>query len=306
MKYFGLIIPRSYNDYFSRSDPAAFQHAVSKLIDAELSTESENAVQNKAIAEIVPPQATSSNQLADKEFVNSSIATATANFRGTFNSTEELEAYAGPLTNNDYAFVIAADTAGNRVYNRYKYNGTGWVFEYALNNSAFTSEQWAAINSGMTAELVQLMSADYIFNLTHPVGEVYVQLPTQTDPQTLYGRGTWEDISVSYAGLFFRAAGGNAKAFDGSKVDVQDDALQGHTHAESGNGHSHNATYIRGSSGSGAWAMVNRAVQETKDFVSDTAKVSLGNPIAYNNGTPRLADETRPKNTTVKIWKRTA
>ncbi len=98
----------------------------------------------------IPAQASSSNQLADKSFVNSSIATNTANFIGTFNSLADLEAYSGTLTNNDYAFVISTDSAGNTVYNRYKWNGTAWLFEYALNNSSFTSNQWAAINSGAT------------------------------------------------------------------------------------------------------------------------------------------------------------
>lgn len=98
----------------------------------------------------IPAQASSSNQLADKNFVNSSIATNTANFIGTFNSVAELEAYSGQKDDNDYAFVISTDAAGNTLYNRYKWNGTAWLFEYALNNSSFTSNQWAAINSGAT------------------------------------------------------------------------------------------------------------------------------------------------------------
>lgn len=98
----------------------------------------------------IPSQASSTNQLADKDFVNSSIATSTATFRGTFNSVAELEAYSGTKDDNDYAFVTGTDTDGNTYYDRYKYNGTAWVFEYRLNNSSFTSSQWAAINSGAT------------------------------------------------------------------------------------------------------------------------------------------------------------
>jgi hypothetical protein len=98
----------------------------------------------------IPAQASSSNQLADKNFVNSSIATNTATFIGTFNSVAELEAYSGAKDDNDYAFVISTDSAGNTLYNRYKWNGTAWLFEYALNNSSFTANQWAAINSGAT------------------------------------------------------------------------------------------------------------------------------------------------------------
>lgn len=104
------------------------------------------------ISAVIPSAATSQNQLADKNFVNSSVSTNTANFIGTFNSVADLEAYSGTLTNNDYAFVISTDSAGNTVYNRYKYSTAttpaAWQFEYALNNSSFTADQWAAINSG--------------------------------------------------------------------------------------------------------------------------------------------------------------
>lgn len=117
-----------------------------------------NTADITAIENLIPNQATTSNQLADKNFVNSSIATNTANFIGTFNSVAELEAYSGTVTNNDYAFVVGLDSDGNTVYNRYKYSTVttpaGWVFEYALNNSSFTAAQWDAINSGITAALV--------------------------------------------------------------------------------------------------------------------------------------------------------
>lgn len=108
----------------------------------------------------IPEQASATNQLADKNFVNSSIATNTANFIGTFNSVAELEAYSGTVTNSDYAFVIVTDTAGNTAYDRYKYNGDTeqWLFEYELNNSSFTANQWAAINSGITSGDVTKLS----------------------------------------------------------------------------------------------------------------------------------------------------
>ena len=111
------------------------------------------------IRDLIPLQASSSNQLADKDFVNSSIATNTANFIGTFNSVAELEAYSGTLTNNDYAFVATTDSAGNTLYDRYKYNADTqqWLFEYELNNSSFTAQQWASINSGITSGDVTLI-----------------------------------------------------------------------------------------------------------------------------------------------------
>lgn len=100
---------------------------------------------------LIPNQASSSNQLADKDFVNSSIATNTATFRGTFNSVAELEAYSGEKDNNDYAFVTGEDSLGNTYYDNYVYNGTAWAYRWRLNNSSFTAAQWTSINSGATS-----------------------------------------------------------------------------------------------------------------------------------------------------------
>lgn len=118
-----------------------------------------------AIDAVIPNQATASNQLADKDFVNSSVATNTAYYISDngqpFTSVAALEAYSGTLTNNDYAFVTGTDAQGNTFYDRYKYNAdTGeWAFEYELNNSSFTAVQWAAINSGITSGNVSKLNA---------------------------------------------------------------------------------------------------------------------------------------------------
>ena len=94
------------------------------------------------------------------EFVNSSIATNTANYISNngvpFISVEQLNAYTGTVTNNDYAFVTGTDSEGNTYYDRYKATVSGstvtWALEYRLNNSSFTAAQWAAINSGVTSD----------------------------------------------------------------------------------------------------------------------------------------------------------
>ena len=166
-RYNGLIIPRSYNDYYSRSDPQAIREIISLAADGELNAESKNPLQNQAIAKIVPATASETNELADKNFVNSTVGTNTANYiyktesggeKVPFSSVAELEAYAGTVTNNDYAFVTGIDENGNAYYDRYKANVNDgvvtWAKEYRLNNSSFTAEQWAAIQSGITAEKV--------------------------------------------------------------------------------------------------------------------------------------------------------
>jgi hypothetical protein len=110
------------------------------------------------IEAVIPYAASSSNQLADKNFVNSSISTNTATFVGTYNSLAELQAVTG-ATNNDYGFVIEQDAVGNEYYDRYKYNGSQWLFEYKVESTPFTAAQWAAIQSGITSNLVTKLTA---------------------------------------------------------------------------------------------------------------------------------------------------
>lgn len=111
------------------------------------------------IEDKIPAQASTENKLADKGFVNSSIATSTATFRGTFETLEALKATTADK--NDYAFWVHKDEDGNTCYDKYTYTGTEWKFEYRLNNSSFTAAQWAALNSGVTADAIKaLQDAD--------------------------------------------------------------------------------------------------------------------------------------------------
>lgn len=127
------------------------------------------------VEDVIPDQATASNQLADKNFVNSSVATNTAYFRGTYDvvadlgltydATEEeiataLTTVVTEKTNNDYVFVyfVNPTTGVTEKYERFKYSSEdGWAYEFTLNNSSFTANQWAAINSGITAGKVALI-----------------------------------------------------------------------------------------------------------------------------------------------------
>ena len=127
-------------------------------VSESLKVKGKDITEIKYITEIIdylPNDVSKENKLTTKDFVNSSIATNTANFLGTFNTLEEIEALTD-VTNNDYAFWKTIDTLGSVVFKRYKYiaDKQEWKFEYDLNNSSFTAEQWKAINSGITAELV--------------------------------------------------------------------------------------------------------------------------------------------------------
>ena len=74
-----------------------------------------------------------------------------------------LAATVATADNNDYCYIqipVANDkpTEIARI-DRYKFNGTAWALEYALNNSGFTAAQWDAINSGITSGLVAKLNA---------------------------------------------------------------------------------------------------------------------------------------------------
>ena len=136
-----------------------------------------------SIEDKIPSQASSSNQLADKSFVNSSIQTNTANFRGNWNTWSDVPSddvdlypqdYAGNRipTVNDYLVVKnASDYTANTLSGtwRFKYSGVwetdgknGWIPEYQVNEEPLTSEQMYAINSGITSDKVSSYDAHLI------------------------------------------------------------------------------------------------------------------------------------------------
>lgn len=99
---------------------------------------------------LVSTDATINNKLVDKAYVESLIATETAVFVGTFDTLAEIEAITD-AKNNSYAFHRTAEG-----YSRYKFVAaeSKWRFEYSLNNTSFTAEQWAAIDSTISKDLV--------------------------------------------------------------------------------------------------------------------------------------------------------
>lgn len=200
----------------TRATTAEEANANAIASEAATARAAETNLQNQIIDinKKIPEAATESNKLADKDFVNSSISTNTADFRGTYDAYKDLKldpnivleanslideklaqyyeavcaslnSYSGlgsvttikeleDANNNDYVFVSlpelteypagSYETARAIQYDRFKFTAsidaqTGtqiaaeWKHEYKLNNSGFTSDQWKAINSGVTKEI---------------------------------------------------------------------------------------------------------------------------------------------------------
>lgn len=146
-------------------------------------TANEQAIER--IDSYIPTAASASNQLADKDFVNSSINNVSAYYitkdadGNPFATKAELDAatvvYSGGEvrvpTRNDYAVVLDDETKekdvdGTYPTTRYIYNVAEgategqWEFQYIVNNTALTADQLKAINSGITTELVAKITAN--------------------------------------------------------------------------------------------------------------------------------------------------
>ena len=131
------------------------------------------------------------------------------------------------------------------------------------------------------------------FDSAHPVGEYYIQFPGLADPEALYNKSingytiqsTWSNISSQYAGDFFRAEGGiYAKSFNGGR---QMDALQDHLHDITD---FHEPVWNSEGGGGNRGRANGRGKQITQTW-----------SVA---GSARIANETRPVNRTIRIWKR--
>ena len=204
----------------ARAEAAEALLATISSLQAEIdrATGAEGSLQTliDAIAAKIPSGASSSNQLADKSFVNSSIATSTATFRGTYSSLSALEAVTAD--ENDYGYVTSTDSAGNTLYSRYKYASGNWVFEYALNNSSFTAAEWAAIQSGITSALVSKLSTlPENSALQEALSSKYVK-PSTGIPKADLASGIQTSLNKADSSLQSNAIADNLTTDDATKV----------------------------------------------------------------------------------------
>lgn len=179
----------------------------------------QNALAISDVEGKIPTQASAENQLADKNFVNSSINAVAAYYITSdvagdpFATVAALDA--GPYfsqgslrepTRNDYALVTSDENHDGKT-SRYLYDGSQWVWQYDLNNTTFTAAQVAAINSGVTSAKVaqidtnasnitalQTASANNYTKTNLTAGTNISITPSQADPNVFEVNNT-QDIS---------------------------------------------------------------------------------------------------------------
>ncbi len=137
-------------------------------MDSNIST---NASDISTINGKIPSEASTTNQLADKEYVSDSINSIAAYYitkdanGNQFATYAELAAattfYSGGVvrvpTMNDYTIVLD-DENHDHATTRYIYNN-GWEYQYTINETPLTQAQLDALNSGITAGKVSTYDA---------------------------------------------------------------------------------------------------------------------------------------------------
>ena len=112
---------------------------------------------------LIPSAATSSNKLTDKNYVDDSINSVTAYYITKNAAGDQFATYAELAaattfyswgvqrtpTRNDYCIVVADENHDNAT-TRYIYN-TNWEYQYTVNETALTTAQLNALNSGITS-----------------------------------------------------------------------------------------------------------------------------------------------------------
>ena len=162
----------------------------------------------QTVVEVIPATANAQNPLADQGFVNSSIQTSTAHFRGDWATWADVPSdpalYPADAqgnrapTPNDYLVIIADEQHDGGTW-RYKYTGlwseqgkNGWQAEYQVNETPLTAAQLAALNSGITADAV----ASFVKNTDYATTEKAGIIKSSSN----YGFFVNETNGIPYAG----------------------------------------------------------------------------------------------------------
>ena len=154
------------NDLTTQAQQDALNSNITSSLVTQIGTNSSDI---STINGKIPSAATTTNQLADKDFVNSTVTTLLARYITSTAGGDSFATHAtlaaGPyyldgtavttadLHNNDYAMVMADETHDGKPA-RYIWSGSQWSFQYVLNNTTFTQAQVDALNSNITANAV--------------------------------------------------------------------------------------------------------------------------------------------------------
>jgi hypothetical protein len=151
--------------------------------------------------------------------------------------------------------------------------------------------------------------------LIPPVGFMYIQFPGTPDPSLLWDNpgSRWENVSSRFPGTFFRAEGGGASAFSTASTSP---ALAVGDNGSTG-GQVHGAPNILGDADifadslaferRGAITVTRVGVAREPLIIEQAGDASgIRFDASYSNSVYGSSTEVRPKNITVRVWRRKA
>ena len=118
------------------------------------------------------------------------------------------------------------------------------------------------------------------------MGFIYTQLPDQAPPTLIWPKFAWTDITSNYAGLFFRAEGGNSSDFGTLQGEQSPRLIQVHKYPNQ----------------SDLWGDVIVNLEPGVESKKVYTGGNTGNDVSMSFFVS--AGEVRPVNKAVRIWKR--
>lgn len=184
------------------------------------------------ISDIIPTDASATNQLASKAYADAIGERLEARYLGSDAAGNPFVTHAALKDATEYFYqgqAVTPDTndittvtadedhvneSGVACVTRYRWNGSGWAFEYVINNTGLNESQLLAVDSGITSAKVALYDAyaDEIADAGKNVILTYGQTPTQT----------WDELIAlqQHGKLFFRNSNDIALAYLSSSSEI--------------------------------------------------------------------------------------
>lgn len=198
-----LSVETTINDLTDSEQQAALNSGATTTNIGQITT---NANDISDIQNLIPNTATSSNQLADKQYVNSAIQTNSAHFRGNWATWAAVPTDVNDYpadddgnktpTTNDYMVVQnASDYTGETLEGAWQFTYTGlwttngksgWQPRFQVNESPLTPAQQTALDSGITPSLVSQITT----NQTNITGLQTSKQDTISDLSTIRSNAT--------------------------------------------------------------------------------------------------------------------
>jgi hypothetical protein len=137
----------------------------------------------------------------------------------------------------------------------------------------------------------------------YPVGSIYINATSSTNPGTLLGFGTW--VAFGAGRVMVGLDAGNA-AFDTAEETggSADAIVVSHTHSITDPGHNHNLDINQGSSGSGGFLQLERPQGQGNEYTFTTTSSTTGVTLS-STGSSGTNANLQPY-IVVRMWKRTA